>query len=211
LREELLTGQFSRPNVTGDRGLRLYAVKEEEEEEDNHDDDTPAPAQLQRIVNDGGLFEVLAAFCDLYEPGATLTILAEETDIHSQDRPPSASASQPRPVPGQHSALRIGVPVSEAMAVRGILHNALLPSGANSAHRKSSSASSSSSSSSGGGQQKKRAPTAEGGTLAGLKGNKKPRSDIKTLKQRLEFLVDKAATTLTPSGVLNAKLGGGVL
>ena len=46
---------------------------------------------------------IAAEFYDLYEAGAKLTILAEETDVCSQDRPPSAS--QPKPVSGLYSSL----------------------------------------------------------------------------------------------------------
>jgi len=189
-RTTLLAGHFYRPNITGERGIRLYAVKYDD---DDDDDDDTAP-KLQRIVNNDAFYELLRGFCDSYEPGSTLNLLAEETEFRSQDRPPSASPLK-SVVSDSHSTLRVGVPVSDAAAVRGILHNALLPSGAKSVHREPSSASSSS-----GGQEK----TAEDVKLA---GKKKPRLDIKNTKQKLEFMLLKASKTVTVDGKLNAEVG----
>jgi len=110
-RTTLLAGQFYRPNITGERGIRLYAVKYDD---DDDDDDDTAP-KLQRIVNNDAFYELLRGFCDSYEPGSTLNLLAEETEFRSQDRPPSASPLK-SVVSDSHSTLRVGVPVSDAAA-----------------------------------------------------------------------------------------------
>jgi len=46
---------------------------------------------------------------------------------------------------------------------------------------------------------------AEGSTLVGEKGNKKPCLDIKTTQQKLEFMLNKAATIVSAKAFFDQK------